>query len=45
MKRKRDWLSLMDGLIDRSEPVWLLVVLLLTGIIYVLVLLRLFLCG
>lgn len=45
MKRKRDWLRLLDRIIDRSEPAWLLVVLLLTGAIYVLVLLRIFPCG
>lgn len=45
MKSRRDWLSRLDRIIDKAEPAWLLVVLLLTGAIYVLVLWRLFLCG
>lgn len=42
---KRDWLALLDRILDKAEPAWLLIALSLTGFIYLTVLLRLFLCG
>ena len=42
---KRDWLALLDRILDKAEPAWLLIALSLTGFIYLIVLLRLFLCG
>ena len=42
---KRTWTALLDRILDRAEPAWLLLALSLTGFIYLILLLRLFLCG
>lgn len=42
---KRNWTALLDRILDKAEPAWLVVALVLTGFIYLLLLMRLFLCG
>ena len=42
---KRSWTALLDRILDKAEPAWLVVALVLTGFIYLLLLMRLFLCG
>lgn len=45
MKNTRDWIALLDRILDKAEPAWLLLTLVITGAIYVTILVGLFSCG